>query len=84
MNPKDKEVLTKFIKELLQEVGRMYAIASPVISLYFIGLFETLKDTGEFPINWKYLLAISAIAIIKGTDRALHESGISKKGIVRF
>ena len=76
--------LKKFLKELAQEIGRMYAFASPVIIVYLVKVFEVMRDTGVFEINWTYLIAISAIAILKGTDRALHESGIAEKGIVQF
>lgn len=84
IRPQTAEMLKKFLSELLQEIGRMYAVASPVIILHLIDVFEVMKNTGEFSIDWRYIVAISALAILKGTDRALHESGISEKGIVRF
>lgn len=84
MRPQTQEVLKKFLKEALQEAMRMYALASPIIVLYLIQVFETMKDTGEFKINWTYLVAITVLALLRGTDRGLHESGISERGITRF
>ena len=77
-------MLQKFAKEFIQEVLRVYALASPVIIAYLITVFEVMRDTGEFSIDWRFVIAISVLAILKGTDRGLFESGIYKKGLTRF
>ena len=79
-----KVMIKKFVGYFFKEMYRIYTVAIVVLSPYLIQVFETLRDTGEWTLDWRVALAISAIAILKSGDRALHESGLVERGILRY
>lgn len=78
-----KAKIQKFISEFTQEMYRVYLLATPVVIAHLIQVFEKMQTTGSFDINWNYLIAITAIAVLKSLDRGLHESGLALKGLTR-
>lgn len=75
----------KEVKEALKEVGRLVVLS--VLPILFAGINVS---TGEFSINWKIVLAVAAITILRFIDKLLHEIGKETensnliKGITRF
>jgi hypothetical protein len=68
----------EFIIEWFKEMARIaLAAALPI----FITVFNDGAITND---EWKALYIAASLAVAKGIDRALHETKVAEKGILRF
>lgn len=63
------------IKDFTLELSRIALVA--ILPVLIASL-----ENGD--VDFKVLGVIAAIAVLKAIDRALHESGLAKKGLTRF
>lgn len=84
MTQETKTKLLELCKQLFKELYRVYAVSVVVLSPYLLYVFKKYLDTGEWTFDYRIALVITAIGLLKGFDRGLHESGIAEKGLVRY
>ena len=73
-----------FFVELGKEFSRIFVVALLAVTAVLVPSLEAAQATGELAINWQAIKIVALLAIIKGVDRALHESKVAEKGITRF
>lgn len=66
---------TPMIQEFVLEMARIAAVAVLPVAIVMLE---------SNAIDWNAIVMIGIIAVLKGLDRALHETGTAKKGITRF
>jgi hypothetical protein len=68
----------EFAVQFLKEIGRLALLAA-------IPLFITAFGDGVITAaEWVAIYVASGIAVLKGIDRALHETKVAEKGLLRF
>lgn len=65
----------KVVLEFVKESGRIALVAALPVAIPMI-------ETGE--LNWYVIGTVALVAVLKGVDRSLHQTGVAEKGIVRF
>lgn len=68
-------ITLNFVKSFSIELARVALLAA-------LPLLITSLEAGS--VDWNAIGIVTAVAVLRAIDRALHESGVSEKGITRF
>lgn len=76
-----KQMIVLFLTQFFMEQLRVASMAALILIIPAVA--EASVD-GTLDLNWWAIGFAFLLSILKGVDRALHETDIAKKGLTRF